>query len=62
MTPRPRYVTWRYADRHYSKVHVLAETGVAVCGKVPGRELGRPTEPIPDAALCPECTRTTSQR
>ena len=56
MTASPRYVTWRYADRRYSKVHILTASGTSVCGKTPGREIGRPKEPIPDAARCEECS------
>jgi hypothetical protein len=50
-----KYLTWRYADRHYSKVHLLGTDAQPLCGSRPGREVGRPTPPIPDDAICPEC-------
>ena len=63
-TPSPssqrRYITWRYADRRFSKVHVVGADGQPLCGGRPGREVGRPTPPIPEAALCPECVARDS--
>ena len=56
----PRYVTWRYADRRYSLVHVQLPGGDVLCGRTPGRDVGRPTAPIPESALCPECLSATT--
>ena len=56
---KSRYVTWRYADRHFSKVHVVDSRGVPLCGRTPGREIGRPIPPIPDSALCEGCASAT---
>ncbi len=53
--PRRRYLTWRYPDRHFSKVHILGEDALPLCGGRPGRETGRPTPPIPPDALCEDC-------
>ena len=50
-----RYVTWRYADRKFGKVHIAGAEGLSLCGRKPGREVGRPTPPIPEDAQCPEC-------
>ncbi len=52
---KQRYVTWRYADRHFSKVHVQDAAGALLCGRTPGRDIGRPVPPIPEAALCDDC-------
>ena len=58
-TSQPRYITWRYADRHFSKVHVLGPEGISLCGRTPGREVGRPTPPFPEGEQCPECSSAT---
>ncbi len=58
--PRRRYLTWRYPDRHFSKVHILGEDALPLCGGRPGREMGRPTPPIPEDALCDECMERDS--
>lgn len=50
-----RYVTWRYADRKFGKVHIAGAEGLSLCGRKPGREVGRPTPPIPEDSHCPEC-------
>lgn len=51
-----RYVTWRYADRKFGKVHVMGADGLSLCGRKPGREVGRPKPPIPEDSRCVECS------
>jgi hypothetical protein len=50
-----RYVTWRLPDRHFSKVHLMEEPGVTLCGRALPRATGQPKAPIPESEMCPEC-------
>ncbi len=52
-----RYVTWRLPDRHFSKVHLIGEVGLTVCGRALPRATGTPEAPIPASEMCPECDR-----
>jgi hypothetical protein len=52
-----RYVTWRLPDRHFSKVHLIGEPGLTVCGRALPRATGTPEAPIPDSEMCPEFHR-----
>jgi hypothetical protein len=49
------YLTWRYPDRHFTKVHIVDGAGLPLCGRIPGRERGRPADPIPESSFCDEC-------
>jgi hypothetical protein len=49
------YLTWRYPDRHFTKVHIVDGGGLPLCGRIPGRERGRPADPIPASSFCDEC-------
>ncbi len=51
-----RYVTWRLPDRHFSKVHLRSEDDLTRCGRPLPRTTSSPQPPIPEAALCPECS------
>lgn len=52
-----RYATWRHVDRHFSKVHLLDADSHPLCGRMRGREMGRPSPPIPESALCEDCLK-----
>ena len=52
-----RYVTWRLPDRHFSKVHLIGEPGLTVCGRALPRATGTPEAPIPASEMCVECDR-----
>jgi len=53
--PTRRYVTWRLPDRHFSKVHLMRDPELTVCGRTLPRATGSPVPPIPDSELCAEC-------
>ncbi len=50
-----QYVTWRLPDRHFSKVHLVGETGFTVCGRALPRATGQPKAPIPESEMCADC-------
>ena len=50
-----RYVTWRLPDRHFSKVHLVGEPGLTICGRALPRATGQPKAPIPESEMCPDC-------
>jgi len=54
-TSQRRYVTWRLPDRHFSKVHLVGEPGLTVCGRALPRATGQPKAPIPESEMCPDC-------
>jgi hypothetical protein len=54
-TRQRRYVTWRLPDRHFSKVHLVGEPGLTICGRALPRATGQPKAPIPDSEMCPDC-------
>ncbi|HET8571215.1 MAG TPA: hypothetical protein VFN14_04950 [Candidatus Limnocylindria bacterium] len=54
-TRERRYVTWRLPDRQFSKVHLMADSELTLCGRTPPRATGSPQPPIPDISLCPTC-------
>ncbi len=54
-TRERRYVTWRLPDRQFSKVHLLADSELTLCGRTPPRSIGSPQPPIPAVSLCPAC-------
>ena len=54
-TRQRRYVTWRLPDRHFSKVHLVGEPGLTICGRALPRAIGQPKAPIPDSEMCPDC-------
>ena len=54
-TRQRRYVTWRLPDRHFSKVHLVGEPGLTICGRALPRATGQPKAPIPESEMCPDC-------
>jgi hypothetical protein len=48
-------VTWRLPDRHFSKVHLVGDPGLTICGRALPRAIGQPKAPIPDSEMCPDC-------
>jgi hypothetical protein len=52
-----RYATWRNIDRGFSKVHLLGADSQPLCGRMRGREMGRPEPPFPESALCQDCLK-----
>ena len=54
-TQQRRYVTWRLPDRHFSKVHLIGEAGLTICGRALPRATGQPKAPIPESEMCPDC-------
>lgn len=53
--PERKYVTWRLPDRHFSKVHLMRDPELTLCGRTLPRAIGSPVPPIPASELCNEC-------